>query len=318
MLEALDAIPWSTLSHAYGEASDVPGLIRDLASPKKAIREAATWKLTSNVYHQGTVYSATAFIVPFFLEMLEAEQVKGKTWLLHFLNTIAHGSSYLDVHVRDEEECDFPEFQQKLAEQLSWVQAAKDAVSSGYATYLRLLVGKRAKIRAYAAWVLANCQPYAEQVIPVLQDCLTREKKQLVCASILLSLGHLMPATDETHMFFMRLLGEQTKPLLKITTAMAYAFSMKEATPAEVVQILLEGYQQPRALREKFRQLPFADVDMEASISKAFRAIGFSIAPMVVPTLTNALKRSTSWSGLVLVDNLLFLALEGKIITPPR
>ncbi len=35
MLETLDAIPWSTLHHAYGEASDVPGLMRDLASPKK-------------------------------------------------------------------------------------------------------------------------------------------------------------------------------------------------------------------------------------------------------------------------------------------
>ncbi len=178
------------------------------------------------------------------------------------------------------------------------------------------LVGKNAKIRAYAAWVLANCQPYVEQVIPALQECLTREEKQLVRASIMLSLGHLMPATEETHTFFMQLLGEQTKPLLKITAGMAYAFAVKEATPTEVVQVLLEGYQQSRALREKFRRLPFAKVDMEASISKAFRSIGISIAPMVVPSLTHALKRSDCWSGLVLVDNLLFLALAGRIISP--
>jgi hypothetical protein len=37
---------------------------------------------------------------------------------------------------------------------------------------------------------------------------------------------------------------------------------------------------------------------------------------MVVPTLTHALKRSDCWSGLVLVDNLLFLALAGKTISP--
>ena len=71
MLEALDGIPWSTLRHAYGEASDVPGLIRDLASPKKAIRRAAIRTLAGNVYHQGTVYSATAFIVPFSLKCLK-------------------------------------------------------------------------------------------------------------------------------------------------------------------------------------------------------------------------------------------------------
>lgn len=315
MLETLDAIPWSTLCHAYGEASDVPGLIRDLASLKKAIREAATWKLSGNVYHQGTVYSATASIVPFFLELLETKQVKDKAELLDFLDAIAHGSSYLDVHCRKEEERNSLEFQHELAEELSWVQAAKDAVSSGYATYLRLLAGKKARIRAYAVWLLANCQPHAEQVIPVLQEYLTREEKQLVRASIILSLGQLMPVTEEAHAFFTRLLGEQTKPLLKIVAAMAYAFSAKEATPGEVVQALLEGYQQPRSIRENFRKLPFAKVDMEASISKAFRSIGLSIAPLVVPTLTHALKRSDSLSGLVLVDNLLFLALEGKIIS---
>jgi len=102
----------------------------------------------------------------------------------------------------------------------------------------------------------------------------------------MLSLGQLMPATEETHTFFAHLLSEQTKPLLKIAAAMAYAFSAKEATPGAVVQVLLEGYQQSRSLREHFRRLPFAEVDMEASLSKAFRSIGFSIAPQVVPTLT--------------------------------
>lgn len=316
MLETLDTIPWSTLHHAYGEASDVPGLIRDRASPKKAIREAASWAFYANVYHQGTVYSATAFVVPFLLELLEDEQVKDKTDLLNLLDAIAHGSSYIDVHVRNEEERSTADFQQKLAEERGWVQDAKDAVGRGYPTYLRLLVGKKPRIRAYAAWVLANCQPYAEQVIPALQEFLMREEKQLVRASIILSLGHLMSATEETQTFFMRLLSEQTKPLLKISTAMAHAFSTKEATPGEVVQVLLEGYQQPQSVRKKFRRLPFAKVDMEASISKAFRSIGTSITPMVVPTLAHALKRSDSWSGLELVDNLLFLALGGKPISP--
>lgn len=316
MLETLDSIPWSTLHHAYGPAHHVPGLIRDLASPKKTIREAASWKLSGNIYHQGTVYSSTAFVVPFFLELLEQEQVKDKADLLDFLDAIAHGTSALDVHVRNEEERNTPAFQRQLAEELGWVQAAKDAVSSGYATYLRLLGGRKARIRACSAWVLANCQPFAEQVIPALQAYMAREDKQLVRASIILSLGHLMPATTETRAFFTRVLAEQTKPLLKITAAMAYAFAVKETAPAEVVQILLEGYQQPRALRKKFLRLPFAKVDLEASLSKAFRAIGVSLAPQVVPTLTRALKRSDALSGLVLVENLLFLALEGQVIPP--
>ncbi|HXR66313.1 MAG TPA: hypothetical protein VN729_10335 [Ktedonobacteraceae bacterium] len=141
MLETLDAIPWSTLHHAYGEASNIPGLMRDLTSPKKAIREAAIWEFYGNVYHQGTIYSATTFVVPFFLELLEHEQIKNKADLFNLLDAIAHGSSYFETHAPTEEQQNSPEFQRWLAEELRSVQAARDAVKFGYKTYLRLLVG---------------------------------------------------------------------------------------------------------------------------------------------------------------------------------
>jgi hypothetical protein len=54
---------------------------------------------------------------------------------------------------------------------------------------------------------------------------------------------------------------------------------------------------------------------MDASSSKALRVIGLSIAPLAVPTLIEALKRSDAWNSLVLVDNLLYFALEGGIIS---
>ncbi|GHO46095.1 hypothetical protein [Ktedonospora formicarum] len=37
MLETLDSIPWSDLEHAYGEASNVPDMIRGLVSPEPEI-----------------------------------------------------------------------------------------------------------------------------------------------------------------------------------------------------------------------------------------------------------------------------------------
>ncbi len=33
MLDGLDDVPWDRLHHAYGAASDVPGLLRELAAP---------------------------------------------------------------------------------------------------------------------------------------------------------------------------------------------------------------------------------------------------------------------------------------------
>ncbi|GCE21499.1 HEAT repeat domain-containing protein [Dictyobacter kobayashii] len=312
MLETLDTIPWQQLQHAYGDASEVPGWIKDLASENKEIRQQAYIHLGSSVYHQGTVYSSTAAIVPFFCELLENEQVAHKIWLLSLLVSIAHGSSYLDVHYRRPEERSTLEFQSKLAEELKWVTAAREAVSAGYPTYIHLLQADQPKLRAVAAWTLSCCRSHSAEVIPALKEHLKREDKQSVRACIIMTLGQLMPRIKETDDYFMHLLKKQKKPVLVITTALAYALLAEEDTPREVVRTLLEGYEQPAEVKEKFRSLPFAEVNMDASISQAFCAIGFEIAPLVIPTLIKALAHCDALSSVVLVDNLLYLALEGR------
>ena len=318
MLAALDTVPWRTLEHAYGEASEVPRLIRDLASSQEEVRQAAQTTLGFTVYHQGTVYSSTAYVIPFFCELLEATQrEEDKFWFLRFFIDIAYASSALDVEVRldpqrNAEGRDAPEIQ---PEEARWVRAAKEAVSAGYPTYLRLLEEKDAKLRAYAALTLGLCQFHAEQVIPSMREHLVLEEAQMVRASILLSLGQLMPWNEHTHTFFMQLLGDQTRPVEQIAAAIACAFSAREATPPAVVQVLLEGFEQPSSVGEAFGALPYAEYDLHVCLSQAFRAIGLALAPVVVPTLLYALKRSDYFSALVLVDHLLYFILEGKTIT---
>ena len=51
MLDGLDDIDWEALTHAYGPAADVPGLLRDLTVPARF--EAALEALHGNVLHQG-------------------------------------------------------------------------------------------------------------------------------------------------------------------------------------------------------------------------------------------------------------------------
>lgn len=67
MLEGLNDINWQRLTHAYGPASDVPELIRNLTSPAPDIREQAQKGLRSTIWHQGTVYEATAYALPFLI-----------------------------------------------------------------------------------------------------------------------------------------------------------------------------------------------------------------------------------------------------------
>ncbi len=54
--EGIDDIPWHELHHAYGPATDVPNILRMLASFDGDTRASAQEALYSNIYHQGTVY----------------------------------------------------------------------------------------------------------------------------------------------------------------------------------------------------------------------------------------------------------------------
>ena len=64
--DELDRIPWAELTHAYGPASDVPALLRTVLRGGEDANEA--WNdLHGNIWHQGTVYEATASAIPFLL-----------------------------------------------------------------------------------------------------------------------------------------------------------------------------------------------------------------------------------------------------------
>lgn len=308
MLETLDSVPWNELGHAYGEATDVPDLIRALASPEPEVVKNAMSHLWSSVIHQGTVYSSTAYVVPFFCELLEAPDVQNKTELLDYLATIARGASYHDVHVREKERRETPEMQKEISKELSWVQAASDAVSDGFATYLRLLQSPDAQLRASAAHVLCRCQSHTLEVVPAMKQHLFAETTALVHASLLLSLGSLLEKDGKTMFFFASVLQRAEDPLVQIAAAMGCAFAMKEQTDQKMLEVLVKGYELPSTVKEQFGELPFADADFDASVSTALRAIGLSIPSLILPTLTRAIRRSNSWSGLKLVPNVLSLA----------
>lgn len=205
--------------------------------------------------------------------------------------------------------------QQEIAKELSWVQAASSAVSDGYATYLRLLSSPDDDLRMSAAYTLCRCQSHATEVVSVMKQSLSTERSSFVCASLLLSLGQLLEKNEETVAFFTHILHDAKAPLVQIATAMGCAFAMQEQTSQDALGILLQGYELSSEVKEQFSHLPFADSDLDASLSLALRSIGLSISSLVLPTLLRAIRQSDGWSGLTLVPNLLFFALEGQKIT---
>lgn len=91
MLEGLEAIDWSQLEHAYGTAGDVPGQIRALLSPEAEQRDRALWHLYGNIFHQGTRYEASAYAVPFLLELAGDAGTPNRASVLGLLTSLAIG-----------------------------------------------------------------------------------------------------------------------------------------------------------------------------------------------------------------------------------
>lgn len=194
MLEGLDQIDWAHIEHAYGPATDVPDLLRALASDDKEVRNTATTHLFHNIWHQGTVYQATAYAVPFLLELLEQPTVADKDMILSLLKNIATGTSYYDVHQvfdRHRKKRNTPEFQSVIQKELAWMQAARESVIAGIPRYLQLLTDLDPEVRISATYVAVECNAYRIEIEQALQSQLIVETHPIVRAVQLIGLTYL-------------------------------------------------------------------------------------------------------------------------------
>jgi hypothetical protein len=151
VLEGLDDVPWQALSHAFGPASDVPDLIRALAGPDSEARREAVAELFGTIWHQGTVYDATAPAVPFLAALARRPQTADRRELLVLLGVIAGGSGYLEVHHRV-----VGATERALADEAAWVARAREAVRAELPALLALLADPDPTVRAATAAVAAR------------------------------------------------------------------------------------------------------------------------------------------------------------------
>lgn len=100
MFTGIDDVDWASMGHAYGDASDVPGLLRGLASPDPAEREIALDGMYGAVHHQGDVYDSTVACVPFLFQLVATAGLPGRGEIVELLRSI-------DGDGRDPEEMDF-------------------------------------------------------------------------------------------------------------------------------------------------------------------------------------------------------------------
>jgi len=159
MLEGLDKINWSQLHHAYGDASDVPSLIRQLLSKDNDIVDKAIYELFGNIWHQGTVYEASAIAVPFLQEVLKFSGINDKTKnsLVCLLASMADGYDTKDGRYAD---------------------ATRIAVEQEIQLLFPYLYCEVPVVRESVAGALSHYPQYIAETLPMLEKALASESDE--------------------------------------------------------------------------------------------------------------------------------------------
>lgn len=270
MFEGLDEIDWEALHHAYGPAADVPGLIRSLASPGSTERDEALAELFGNIWHQGTVYEASAHAVPFLIALLAGDSAADRAGVLVLLGELARGSSYRDVHDRPRPDpADDPDFHAELARELSWVRAARAAVEAGVPEYLRQLHDPDQRIRQAAAFVLGGCTGRADEAAPALRSAFAASPDGSDGFGLALRLGALGREADAA---FLRALPADGP--IGWAAAVATAAILRERTPAEVVARIATAFSTPTPQDDLLAALAWAPVEAVEMARETIEKVG--------------------------------------------
>ncbi|MET9555972.1 HEAT repeat domain-containing protein [Streptomyces sp. NPDC006645] len=165
MLDGIDDIDWSALTHAYGSAEDIPALLRAAGSADAGERATALEELVSSLCHQGSIYPATVAAVPFLARLaLDGPGDRLRlTWLLH---GAAEGSGR--------------EYRQ-----------ARRAVAEALPALLGLAADEDPAVRQAMVWTVAACEEASLPLLPLLRARLEEEPDAEVRADLVTALGLL-------------------------------------------------------------------------------------------------------------------------------
>lgn len=211
MLEGIDKIEWSSLKHAYGQASDVPENIRNLVSPDIEKREKAYIKIYGNIFHQGSRYEATSYAIPFIYELIESELVPDKHKLIYLLVNLALGyeEEYLPMGFNPssfrtnlrKREAGFTIEQKTRNRKVGYSTEAiincYDAVLSGIRILYTQLKNQDQQIRIASTYAISWFPEVAAKSLPKLIDSLNQSNDEIETANTILAIGLLNRQSKE-------------------------------------------------------------------------------------------------------------------------
>lgn len=282
IFKQIDAIEWNQLGHAYGSAEDVPASLKVLFDSNN--EEAAKEVLSSffgNIYHQGTIYSATAYAVPFLIQALNYCPINVKHTLIELLMCIANGMSYNIQHesmwseggILDDGRVETDEYKEETRKQLHWVETGILNVWEGWEEFLALLNYQDANTRMKIHYLLVSLatsnyypenmdkETINEKVWTLFLDKLTTETDSLVKASLIMGMNCLS-FPKEKKISFLKYYLEEDNLLGIISAYCILHFEVNDTA----IDILCEAAPNKGEIDDKIASLPWFDFRFSFSL----------------------------------------------------
>jgi hypothetical protein len=194
VLDGLEDVPWASVRHAFGSASDVPWLLRSLVSPDAQVRDNALTELCNNIWHQGTVYEATPHALPFLIRLLHREDYPERGSIACLVASIIAGRGYYEVHSGSLEllvGAQPDEFADEIEKERAIVAEIRRIGASALAALLPFMADPEPWIRGTVAEALACYPSRASDFVPVLERALSVEEDEETRERIDESLDHI-------------------------------------------------------------------------------------------------------------------------------
>jgi hypothetical protein len=167
-LDGLDAHPWAGTTHAYGQAEDLPDVLRALTGDDEEAADEAVSELYGSVLHQGTVYAASAEVAPFLARIAAAGHRSAD--LLRLLGDMAGSDDEYGVEPG----------------------TVRRAVAAQLPLMMPWLGDPDPSVRQAAVWAVAQTRA-ADTVLPELLGRWGTEREPLVRAELLGAVAGLDP-----------------------------------------------------------------------------------------------------------------------------
>jgi hypothetical protein len=290
------------LQHAYGPATDVPGLLRQLLDSDRKVRSETLETLYGNIFHQGTRFPATPYAIPFLIELCESERVSDRIDILSYWSSLIAG--YFSIQERplwsDGKRIHWGDQVDKTAPRDECTRALhriyRESVK-GHALLCRLLQDQEPTTRMGAARVLACMPTLSGMSLPVLREQFQSEPSAFARAAIAFALGELGDAAA-----LKEILARESAPAPRCMAACELARLQPEP---ELLQPLLHFVSEPV---DSYDGIPGAGGKSTGDAAFSIALLPRALQQEAIPAVIDLLGRTRSFDTIPLVMTLLSAA----------